>query len=150
MMNKIKTYKLFEISEYHTDSLKLDIQEYINDLHLEDDDLKMSFLINRSSLFFDLKIDFNINSIGRKYFKLIDAKDEIFRLNNFMQSFQFSITSIRWRNRYIWHNLYSLKPNRWGVKQNFNKIFDIQDCDVDSLETDLIEIIFIDNEHVKS
>jgi len=154
MMKKIKTYKLFEISEYHPDSLKLDIQEYINDLHLEDDDLKMSFLINRSSLFFDLKIDFNINSIGRKYFKLIDAKDEIFRLNNFMQSFQFSITSIRWRNRYpngyIWHNLYNLKPNRWGVKQNFNKIFDIQDCDVDSLETDLIEIIFIDNEHVKS
>lgn len=154
-MKKIKTYKIFEISEYHSDSLKLDIREYINDLHLEDDDLKMSFLISKS-LKNDIKIYFYINSIGRKNFKLVDVKDEIFRLNNFMNSFQFSVDSIRYtgmmytRNRgKYWVNLYDTKSNRWGVKQNFNKIFDIQDCDVESLETDSVEIVMIDNEYRK-
>lgn len=148
-MKKIKTYKLFEISEYHSDSLKLDIQEYINDLHLEDDDLKMSFILYVSPKN-DIKINFYINSIGRKNFKLIDVKDEIFRLNNFMDSFQFSVDSIRYRNRgKYWVNLYNTKPNRWDVRQDINKIFDIQDCDVERLETDSVEIVMIDNEYRK-
>lgn len=146
-MKKIKTYKIFEISEYHSDSLKLDIREYINDLHLEDDDLKMSFLISKS-LKNDIKIFFYINSIDRKNFRLVDVKDEIFRLNNFMGSFQFSVDSIRYRNR-AWANLYNTKSNRWGVKQNFNKIFDIQDWDIENQITDSVEIVMIDNEYRK-
>jgi hypothetical protein len=154
-MKKIKTYKIFEISEYHSDSLKLDIQEYINDLHLEDDDLKMSFILYVSPKN-DIKINFYINSIYKENFKLIDVKDEIFRLNNFMDSFQFSVDSIRYRNSRhyhrqskYWANLYDTKQNRWGVRQDINKIFDIQDCDVESLETDSVEIVMIDNEYRK-
>lgn len=148
-MKKIKTYKLFEISEYHSDSLKLDIQEYINDLHLEDDDLKMSFLISKS-LKNDIKIFFYINSIDRKNFRLVDVKDEFFRLNNFMGSFQFSVDSIRYRNRgKYWVNLYNTKPNRWGGRQNFNQIFNVQDCDIENQITDSVEIVMIDNEYRK-
>lgn len=80
----------------------------------------------------------------------IDVKDEIFRLNNFMESFQFSVDSIRYRNRNkSWAKLYDIKPNRWGGRQNFNKIFDVQDWNIENEITDSVEIVMIDNEYRK-
>ena len=141
-MNKIKTYSLFLESSLYHDHL-LDIKEFIKDLHLSDDNMKISFQIQENKVVFYLIPD---HLAGFRFFKLIDMKDYVFHLINFMKNCNYEVISVKYRSdRGYWITIFDNKPNRWGVYSKPEDIFDIQDLMLGT-KSDSIGIIFKNNE----
>lgn len=130
------------------ESLRDDISDFIQDLHLKDNDIKCvyQFQDNERKLIIYLASE-KLRPNDR--FRIGDVEYEVLSLINFLQTINFNLFSVRYRmagslRSNIWKSLYDTKPNRWGVKSDPKYIFDVQTDGYDFKETkiDSFELIF--------
>jgi len=144
-MSKIKTYKLFQ------ESISDDISDFIQDLHLKDNDIKCTFQFQNNDeklIIYLVSNNFRPNDM----FRIGDVEYEALSLINFLQSLNFNLFNVKYRiaGKYrsnIWKILFDTKPNRWGVKSDPKYIFDVQTDGFNFKDTiiDSFEMIFTKN-----
>ena len=129
------------------ESLRDDISDFIQDLHLKDNGIKCTFQLQNN----DTRLVVYLTSLNfsPNWFRIGDVEYEVLSLINFLQTINFNLSSVMYRmagslRSNIWKSLYDTKPNRWGVKSDPKYIFDVQTDGYDFKETkiDSFELIF--------
>lgn len=142
-MKYLKTYKLFESNEISEE----EIREFIDDIHLRDEGLKLIFQIQEDKVvFYFIKYD---GSFLNDNFKLISTKEPFFYLLNYMKSFGYKLKEFEYKSRARWIQLFIDKPNRCGVYSKAEEIYDIQmdSGSVDDIYTNSVGIKFVEDEN---
>lgn len=135
-MKYLKYYKLFEkfLNEESKKTIRdigLSLMDVGVNIYLQDQSSKLVMYITRN---FDFNYDFTIN----------DIKYEVEHIISYLTSNDNCHLKVcRYRNRNQWVTLYDENNNvdHWGVTQNIEDIFDVQDKDFDK-EISSFELIF--------
>lgn len=143
-MKYLKKYKLFEsIISWE------EIKEFIDELHLRDEGLKLIFQIQEDKnkvVFYFVRYDV---CFPNDNFKLLSTKEPFFYLLSYMKSFGYRLKEFEYKSGARWVQLFIDEPNRWGVYSKPEEIYDIQmdSGSVDDIYTNSVEIKFVKDEN---